>query len=299
MTCLRAIFPMISRRTARTLIVPRISISDCITFRRVVVRASGFSCRGAAPARRALVDMGGRACRSADSPGLFGKVLMCAMVLGLVSCSASTGTEGSARGASPGDARPASSDRSSNGSEFFAQHEADEALAQFDRDNPECPIWTNWQKVCSRAGLDGSTECHSDPDLPVAPSAPFCVRTEFSGVSPPSESQRQSSLRFCASTYDERVRNTAGDVLFEGKLCGQYEVNRPFNGRRLPARLHAACARWTRNADGLLECSEWQMRSCNLNDGIPRRRPPDSGEHIIIPGRFDPERTAVFSVFCV
>lgn len=172
-------------------------------------------------------------------------------------------------------------------------------LVAFGQAHPQCPLWTNWHQTCSRTGPDGEPYCVSDPDRVVEASEPFCVRTEYSGVpGPMSERQRSSALRFCEKTRHERIRDGAGNVEYEGTVCHRYRSDRPFSGRRLAARQHPLCERWSRGPHGLFQCAEWAPSSCRLSDGIPKPHPTDGGEHIIIPKGFDPDTTAVFGVFC-
>jgi hypothetical protein len=181
-----------------------------------------------------------------------------------------------------------------------ATRPADAQLAAFGRDNPQCPIWTNWQKTCSRTGEGGSLICVHDQERPARPSEPFCVRTEFSGIpSPLTRGQNASSRRFCARTRHERIFDSAGRVLFEGTVCHRYRTDRPFNGRSHGARRHPQCRHWSRGPGGVLVCSEFAAGPCRLLDGVPV---PPSGpleNQIVIPHRFDPEMTAAFGVFCV
>jgi len=61
---------------------------------------------------------------------------------------------------------------------------ADRALQAFDAAHPQCQLWTNWQKMCSRTGPDGATVCVTDPDRPVRPSEPFCTAGTEAEASP-------------------------------------------------------------------------------------------------------------------
>jgi hypothetical protein len=123
------------------------------------------------------------------------------------------------------------------------QAEADSSLARFDRDNPRCRLWTNWQKMCSRTGRHGTTLCVDDPGRRVAPSEPFC--TSGAGYAWPSSdpsslsgAQSISLHRFCSP--ESAAVGPMGDKIEE---CGFSEA-RPFNGLRLAARLHPWCRQW-------------------------------------------------------
>jgi hypothetical protein len=203
--------------------------------------------------------------------------------------------------ATPEVASPSANGRSGPaGSLYFSnQSDADESLARFGQQNPECPIWTKWQKTCSRTGAGGSSICVRDQGLPARPSEPFCVRTEFSGLpSPLTERQNASSMRFCARTRHEHVSDSAGRFLYEDTVCHRYRTDRPFNGRTLAARRHPLCGQWSRGSGGVLICSQWMAGPCELEDGVPWEPSGPQENLIVIPHSFDPEKTAAFGVFC-
>lgn len=60
-----------------------------------------------------------------------------------------------------------------NGIFYTDQKAADAALVQFANSNPDCQLWTNWEKMCSRTS--GASTCIRDSRLQVRPSTPFCV----------------------------------------------------------------------------------------------------------------------------
>jgi hypothetical protein len=64
---------------------------------------------------------------------------------------------------------------SSNSIYYPDQLSADIALDSFGRDQPQCLLWTNWQKICSRTGLNGEITCAMDSGFKVRPSTPFCA----------------------------------------------------------------------------------------------------------------------------
>jgi hypothetical protein len=124
---------------------------------------------------------------------------------------------------------------------YKSQKEADAALAAFDRDNPDCQLWTNWQKMCSRTGENGATWCTTDPDKPVKPSTPFCeapkgspdrVGDRYSFPPTMTKSQIESANRFCLSGISSK------------RQCKKLDPTRPFNGKRLAARRHPWCEIW-------------------------------------------------------
>jgi hypothetical protein len=156
-----------------------------------------------------------------------------------------------------------------------ASHSADRQLAAFDRTHPQCQLWTNWQKMCSRTGANGASVCVVDPDRPVAPSAPFCVAGDGSPLGPPTAAERASHRRFCSNATSEGAAAPLG-------LCEGNE-ERPFNGRRIAARQHPWCEMW---ADSTYEpvCRSGAIDA----PGIPecrtraRRRPASSGKLICV-----------------
>ena len=46
----------------------------------------------------------------------------------------------------------------------YDSSKADRALQAFDKNHPECAVWSNWRKLCSRIGPGGSNYCRTDPD---------------------------------------------------------------------------------------------------------------------------------------
>jgi hypothetical protein len=127
---------------------------------------------------------------------------------------------------------------------YHDQASADAALARFDRNNPECQLWTNWQRMCSRTGQGGATFCMADPDRAVRPSQPFCISKTGEERARPdlqslSATQRVSLGRFCSPAA--AARGPTGAKVEE---CG-FVRSRPFNGYRLAARLHPWCDEWS------------------------------------------------------
>lgn len=58
---------------------------------------------------------------------------------------------------------------------------ADRQMIAFGEANPQCQLWTNWERLCSRTGLGGGIQCHIDPGRRVASSLPFCAVGRQSG----------------------------------------------------------------------------------------------------------------------
>lgn len=84
----------------------------------------------------------------------------------------------------------------------YDSSKADRALQAFDKNHPECALWSDWRKLCSRIGPDGATYCRIDPEHPASPSAPFCARENGRAFIlgkddlPHYETARQSRSRF-------------------------------------------------------------------------------------------------------
>ncbi len=112
---------------------------------------------------------------------------------------------------------------------------ADRQLLAFGEVHPECQLWTNWQKMCSRTGANGEPLCVTDPGRSVPPSEPFCTAPRSALSETPTRAQLGSHRRFCRPG-----RGTGGDRL---RSCEGGE-DRPFNGRRLAARMHPWCQLW-------------------------------------------------------
>lgn len=134
--------------------------------------------------------------------------------------------------------------------------DADSVLADFGAANPQCRLWTNWQKLCSRTGLGGATQCLADPARSVGPSAPFCVTalgTRGEAYAENFGRLRASSLRFC-----ERVIEDEAEAQRDGEpeLCEAYAPERPFNGRRLSSVRHPWCETWADAESQREVCSE-------------------------------------------
>jgi hypothetical protein len=127
---------------------------------------------------------------------------------------------------------------------YSSQREADADLERFGRANPQCPLWTNWQKLCSRTGPGGSIHCNVDPGRRVEPSEPFCARGMLSHPRTQSLEQRRSGNRFCRERAPLHGISSAGPVP-DIEVCTRYDPTRPFNGRRIAALLHPSCDRWS------------------------------------------------------
>ena len=138
--------------------------------------------------------------------------------------------------------------------------QADKKLAEFDKENPDCQLWTNWQKMCSRTGENGATWCTTDPDHPVEPSEPFCTDAYLGyQISNLSNSQVKSILRFCVGFYKKIYSS------MDPRFCFQFDRDRPFSGYNIAARRHPWCEKWLNianqknNLESRLFCSKWNL----------------------------------------
>jgi hypothetical protein len=104
---------------------------------------------------------------------------------------------------------------------YSSQADADAALAQFDRDNPSCQLWTNWQKICSRTGNDSATSCLRS-SYRVRPSVPFCQGHRLGSTAPDAEdrpNEFRSMQRFCAGDAN---RGEAAGMTGNPAACSSY-----------------------------------------------------------------------------
>lgn len=153
---------------------------------------------------------------------------------------------------------------------YVSQEEADADLARFDRENPQCQLWTNWQKMCSRTGE--GTHCVAADSRRVRPSKVFCSHTG-GGISagPGAEATPRvlgSFFRYCDlpggfdGSYEQRVN-----------AC-EWRVNRPFNGRSKRELDHPWCGRWrwgptASRQNRVLYCSQQRLPAwCNIPKGL-------------------------------
>jgi hypothetical protein len=125
---------------------------------------------------------------------------------------------------------------------------ADEDLRGFEKNNPNCPLWTNWQKLCSR--INGRTNCKIDTRFPTRPSKPFCL-TSIGEYGDP-QLEARSLMRFCE---DPDYVTTTGSKR-RLSVCARYRVNRPFNGRDLDLLRSPACEEWSEVLTGKSVCKE-------------------------------------------
>jgi len=199
---------------------------------------------------------------------------------------------------------------------YATQSEADGALLRFEAANPQCELWTNWQKMCSRTGADGKVSCIRTRRLDVRPSAPFCAATKDGARRPgPADGLKavSSSLRFCRYPSGKPQGPSA-----QIESC-IYEQDRPFSGRNLQDREHGWCRVWyeagrirpasrDRAAPNGLYCASRRVPDwCVFPDGLGRgpdlaaiRRMQGKGKvDDLFPGTLiNPDAMPVRGVFC-
>lgn len=198
---------------------------------------------------------------------------------------------------------------------------ADRQMLAYGEANPECRMWTNWQKLCSRTGPGGAVHCDIDRARRVAPSLPFCAASRSeTPASVANDAERELRERFCVShrMVEDLVRHRLV------RVCTRHDPRRPFNGRRVAALLHPGCdglsdaetgqpfcARGGGAAAGLPDCAALAARGyqhgrllqCRRWSGdpschaFPVRGAPDTGEDAMVIPR-DPNRAGVHGLFC-
>jgi hypothetical protein len=202
---------------------------------------------------------------------------------------------------------------------YYKSHAAaDAALEKFDKDNPSCQLWTNWQKMCSRTGLKGETLCASDSTHRAKPSKPFCsfrpiFRSGFSHyresevpeVLTEGRSSSNSRNRFCAEFADKNQDYHYGG--FEKQIakrikkvsfCRKYLIDRPFNGLSREYQKSPRCKQWNKLESGLYYCaSKIEDKFCNsLNNGV---RPLEVTEDGIVVGKnYYSEEREIWGLWC-
>lgn len=132
---------------------------------------------------------------------------------------------------------------------------ADRQMQAFGEANLQCRMWSNWQRLCSRSGPNGSVQCQTDAARPVTPSRPFCAAGPNAiygqngrGIG----DRRTAAERFCR-TYQALPLEPGQRPV---RLCTGYDPQRPFNGRRIASLRHPGCGRWNDDSTGALVCTE-------------------------------------------
>jgi len=126
-------------------------------------------------------------------------------------------------------------------------------LKKFDREHPNCQLWTDWQTMCSRVGKNGEAYCRNDPLHPVKPSEPFCV-DEYLGNfrTNMTDKQMESVFRFCEKSlhYDLPESKTGR----ASRLCTKFSDSRPFSGHNIASLQHPWCREWSDSVTGEKVC---------------------------------------------
>lgn len=145
------------------------------------------------------------------------------------------------------------------GKPYDVSSPADRQLMAFDKAHPACRMWTDWHKLCSRTGKNGTTFCRTDPTSRVKPSTPFCA----GGPDERSAAEAVSSIRYCATR--EKTFAKADKYRATGPYaCTRYQSPRPFSGERIEQMLHPACQIWGDDYPGPAICSTDPQK-----DGLP------------------------------
>jgi hypothetical protein len=151
---------------------------------------------------------------------------------------------------------------------------SDRDLLEYDRSHPECDLWTDWRKLCSRMGPNGATTCTVDTHHPAKASAPFCADSKLGHRDMRAEAASRS--RFCAKWRVPEFDRTSGKV---ERDCEFYKVERPFNGARVETLATPYCLKWLgpRNRYSPLSCTLWSSNVA-CSDPIGGAEPPtDNG----------------------
>ena len=134
-------------------------------------------------------------------------------------------------------------------------------LKKFAHKNPSCPLWSDWQSLCSYTGEGGGIICHDDPSYRAEPSAPFCAyKVDLTKTT----SEELASLqRFCSLLSTTSLLDKA--PIRKVKACFQYQNKRPFSGRNMTSLGHKWCNAWITDI-GWLTCDGYEDKI--LDSGI-------------------------------
>jgi hypothetical protein len=129
-----------------------------------------------------------------------------------------------------------------------AETKADAALEKFQKQNPDCLAWTDWQKTCSKLDVNGLKVHCNKTVVPAKRSAVFCLATrnkDFTGTPYGGKLKTASAFnRYC----------TAYKTIKGKKICMERENQRPFSGFNFLEVRHPYCKMWI-NSSGAY-CSE-------------------------------------------
>lgn len=197
-------------------------------------------------------------------------------------------------------------DEKGEGIYYKTQSAADVALASFDRANPSCQLWTNWQKMCSRTGESEETSCQKAQSS-VKPSVPFCVINgdiDRNLDQNYSAYQLKSYLRFC----EEKT----GEIIQSNVPACKWSKERPFSGLNVTDLKHPWCKQWKLTISESINpelskemgyyCADRAVPVwCEWGEGMGKGRQlsdKPSSENIIAMGLSDPNYRAVNGPYC-
>lgn len=118
---------------------------------------------------------------------------------------------------------------------------SDVRLKAFEKANPDCPLWTDWRKICSRIGVNGATSCRTDPIYKVVASAPFCAARP---IVKQSLASQMSAKRFCVKFRRALRESDDWEKPTGTRVCDTYQSARPFSGETIAQMEHPACLSW-------------------------------------------------------
>jgi hypothetical protein len=144
-------------------------------------------------------------------------------------------------------------------SDIEADTKADAALEKFQKQNPDCLAWTDWQKTCSKLDANGLKVHCNKSVVPAKRSEVFCLATsnkDFTGTPYGGKLKTASAFnRFCTSYKTIKGK----------KICMDRENHRPFSGFVFSEVRHPYCKMWINNSGAY--CSEGEAKegwkSCN------------------------------------
>ncbi|MEO8722340.1 MAG: hypothetical protein ABI395_02295 [Sphingobium sp.] len=158
----------------------------------------------------------------------------------------------------------------------YSNSKADRALKAFDVGHPQCAIWSDWHKLCSRIGPNGATYCRTDPEHPTNPSAPFCAALEgqpyfTDGENLPKDEtpeQRKSRFRFSHIVISKSVIDSPASE--KGTIITQsghlWNENRPFRNQSFRYLENPGCDVWS-----YFEETTKKVSLCSSRDNGGRR----------------------------
>ena len=139
----------------------------------------------------------------------------------------------------------------------YDQSPADRRLRAFDKSHPQCALWTDWHKLCSRTGPKGASYCRLDRQHTAAPSQPFCA-ISLDEQQRDTAAERLSRQRFSKIRRQEDCQNCSPARI--------YQPDRPFGGAQLSQVEHPQCAVW--RLEHPIKFNNIQVDECS-EDGRP------------------------------